>query len=217
MSTSAAGAETRSKARVRAETVARAALALVGTDGLDALTMRKLATGLGVQLPTIYRLFDGKQALLDEMAETITADLSGRLRFESDEWAENIAALAREFREVLLAQRDGARIVGGSYVTKQHTMSVADRTLAMLEAAGFGEETALWALTTIFSFILGETLEQQGASGTETETLTAALDTTTYPRLSATTVGRFLDFDARFEFGLRVLVAGLRAELGEGA
>ncbi|GAA4547610.1 TetR/AcrR family transcriptional regulator C-terminal domain-containing protein [Amycolatopsis samaneae] len=194
--------------------MARAALALVGADGLESLTMRKLATGLGVQLPTIYRLFDGKQALLDEMAETIMADLSGRLRFDGDDWAESATALARELRGALLAQRDGARIVGGSYVTKRHTMTVADRTLAMFEAAGFPGETALWALTTIFSFILGETLEQQGASGTATGTLTAALDLAAYPRLTATTAGRFLDFEARFEFGLRVLLAGLRAELG---
>ncbi|MFD9889844.1 TetR/AcrR family transcriptional regulator C-terminal domain-containing protein [Amycolatopsis sp. NPDC059027] len=215
MSTRVAGTQPRSK--VRAETVARAALALVGSGGLESLTMRKLATSLGVQLPTLYRLFENKQALLDEMAETITAGVSERVRFDGADWAENVTVFAREMRESLLAQRDGARIVGGSYVTKQHTMTLGDRTLAMLDAAGFPEETALWTLTTIFSYVLGETLEQQGASGTEAETFTAALDPTAYPRLSIATIGRFLDFDGRFEFGLRVLVTGLRAELGGGA
>ncbi|GGP03313.1 TetR/AcrR family transcriptional regulator C-terminal domain-containing protein [Nonomuraea glycinis] len=42
--------------------------------------------------------------------------------------------------------------------------------------------------------------------------LTAAVSGGRYPRLGARSVAGFLDFDARFAFGLRVLLAGLKAE-----
>ncbi|MEU3961575.1 TetR/AcrR family transcriptional regulator C-terminal domain-containing protein [Streptomyces buecherae] len=73
-------------------------------------------------------------------------------------------------------------------------------------------EKALWAATTLFSYALGEVREQQGATGGETEPFAASVRDGRYPRLAATPWERFVDFDARFDFGVRVLTAGLRAE-----
>ncbi|WP_158890164.1 TetR/AcrR family transcriptional regulator C-terminal domain-containing protein [Amycolatopsis anabasis] len=214
MSTNADGTRTRRKTALRVETVARAALALVDSGGLESLTMRRLAVSLDVQLPTIYRLFDNKQALLDEMAETVLGGVLARVREDGEaDWAGRAAALARAMRETLLAQRDGARIVGGTYTAKQHTLTLAETMLASMRDAGFPGDTALRANTTIFSFVLGEVLEQQGATGGEIETLTASLRGGRYPCLAAAPVELIVDFDARFDFGLRILLAGLSAEL----
>lgn len=201
----------------RAETVVRAALALVDAGGLESLTMRRLATSLDMQLPTIYRLFDGKRELLDEMAETLLADVLDRVDLEGADWAEHIARLARGMREVLLAQRDGARIVGGNYASKEPTLTLAERTLAAMRAAGFPLETAIWAGTTVACYVVGEVLEQQGFQGDETERLASSAQAAAYPNLAALPVDRFVDFDGRFEFGLRMIVTGLRAELAGGA
>ncbi|OLT24053.1 TetR family transcriptional regulator [Actinomadura sp. CNU-125] len=200
----------------RAETVVRAALALVDSGGLESLTMRKLAASLDMQLPTIYRMFDGKRELLDEMAEALIGDVLDRVRPGGAGWPERVAALARGLRAVLLEQRDGARIVGGSYTAKQPTMTVAETALTDLGEAGFPPETAIWAGTTVFCYVLGEVLEQQGADGGAAESLAGSAPGGAYPHLAAMPVERFLDFDARFEFGLRVILAGLRAELSGG-
>ena len=55
--------------RSRCERVVDVAIALLDADGLDALTMRKLATRLGVQAGALYWHFASKQALLDAMAD----------------------------------------------------------------------------------------------------------------------------------------------------
>jgi TetR/AcrR family tetracycline transcriptional repressor len=210
-------ARKRTDRSARAETVVCAALALVDSGGLESLTMRRLATSLGIQLPTIYRLFDGKQALLNEMAETILGRVLDRVRsdggLDDADWTRRITRIARALRETLLEQRDGARIVGGSYTSKQPTLTLADTMLASLRAAGFPSGTLIWAMSTIFSFVLGEVLEQQGAHGAEADLITASVSDGAYPCLAATQVGRFLDFDARFDFGLRILLAGLTTEL----
>lgn len=199
---------------LREETVARTALALVDSGGLESLTMRRLATALGVQLPALYRLFGNKQELLDEMAEMILAGVSARKRpADGEGWTERLAAIAHAIRACLLTQRDGARIVGGSFAAKRHahTLTLADTLVETMLEAGFSAERALWPCTTVFSFILGESLEQQGSAHAGDESDIAAR-TVDHPHLSA---AHFLDFDARFDFGLRVLLAGLRAELTE--
>lgn len=48
--------------------VARTALDLLSDLGLDGLTLRAIATELGVKAPALYWHFKDKQALLDEMA-----------------------------------------------------------------------------------------------------------------------------------------------------
>ncbi|KPI08936.1 Tetracyclin repressor domain-containing protein [Actinobacteria bacterium OK074] len=224
--------------------MARAALALVDAGGLESLTMRRLATALDSQLPTIYRLFDGKGALMDEMANLVLAGVLDRLPHhwtgkaarpanatsppaatgpitpgwpDEMDWADRITALFNTVRQVLLAQRDGARIVGGSYATKSHTQThlLAETGLEILATAGFPPDTALRACTTLFSYTLGEVLEQQGTAGNEPETMNSTVDTGAYPHLTAASVDVFLDFDARFAFGVGVVVAGVRGELGK--
>ncbi|WP_197284835.1 TetR/AcrR family transcriptional regulator C-terminal domain-containing protein [Sciscionella sediminilitoris] len=202
------------KTTARAETVARAALALVDSGGLESLTMRKLATSLDMQLPTIYRLFDGKQALIDEMAEVILAEVPERMERDGADWRARAADFAKAMRSALLAHRDGARIVGGSYTTKRPTLTVAEEVFAIWRDAGFSPESALLACTTLFCYVLGEVLEQQGADGVERgELLAAVLPGAAYPHVATTPMDLFFDFEARFEFGLRVLLAGLSAEL----
>jgi AcrR family transcriptional regulator len=55
-------------------TVVRAALRLLDEVGLHGLSLRKVASELGVQAPALYWHFKNKQELLDEMATTAFAD-----------------------------------------------------------------------------------------------------------------------------------------------
>ena len=56
---------------VTAEAVVDAALAVIDEDGLDALTMRRLAHDLGVEPVTIYRQLPNKEAILAGVAEKL--------------------------------------------------------------------------------------------------------------------------------------------------
>jgi len=60
------------RARLRSDII-RAATALLSSAGPAAVTTRAVATGAGVQAPTIYRLFGDKDGLLDAVAEQVFA------------------------------------------------------------------------------------------------------------------------------------------------
>ncbi len=174
--------------------------------------MRRLAERLGSHLPTIYRLVHGKEMLIDEMAEAIlTNALSSCPPGQDDGWEQHIRRHAGGLRSALLAQRDGARIVGGNYAAKRANLTYVDSLVGCMHNAGLTGEHALWAASSVFCFVLGEVLEQQGASGHENETLHGVVQTGHYRNLTSSPVQRLLDFDARFDFGLGLLIAGMHA------
>lgn len=55
--------------------IARAAVELADRDGIDGLTMRRLASALGVATATLYRHFPDREALLAGMAELVLAEI----------------------------------------------------------------------------------------------------------------------------------------------
>ncbi|TVY06477.1 TetR family transcriptional regulator [Mycolicibacterium porcinum] len=187
------------------------ALALVNEGGLESLTMRRLADRLRAHLPTIYRLVDGKDALIDEMAETILAKALENADTADPDWAVRVKSLAEGLRSALLAQRDGARIVGGNYAAKRANLTFVDTLVGSVQAGGLAREPALWAASSLVCYVLGEVLEQQGAAGGESETLRDVVQAGDYPHRASGPVEQLLDFDARFEFGLNLLMSGMRS------
>lgn len=211
MSIASTGRDHVALANLSVDRVVGEALALVNECGLESLTMRRLADRLRAHLPTIYRLVDGKDALIDEMAEAILAKALGDAPAGHQDWADHVKSLAAGLRSALLSQRDGARIVGGNYAAKRANLTFIDTLVGSVQAGGLAREHALWAASSLFCYVLGEVLEQQGAAGNETETLEGVLRSGDYPHLASGPVVQLLDFDARFAFGLNLLMAGMRS------
>src|SRR5689334_12282747 len=89
--------------------VVEAAIGLLDEVGLDGLTMRALASRLGVQAGALYRHYPSKQALLDAMAgHLIGRDVGGPMA--GGTWDEMLRGMAIGSRELMLAHRDGARL-----------------------------------------------------------------------------------------------------------
>ncbi|WP_314242360.1 TetR/AcrR family transcriptional regulator [Streptomyces kutzneri] len=222
-------------ARLDRDRTVDTALELLDEVGLDALTMRRLADAMDVQAGALYRYFATKDDLLTAMAERMLAGLAAT-RTDGD-WSERLAALARAMRTALLARRDGARVYAGTHATGPHTLGFAEAVVGVLRSAGFGEEDAARALMAVAHFTTGHTLEEQAALrppegdgmadperlrlaadperlrlAAEPERLRLAAEPERYPQLAAVlptlTSG---DFAAHFDFGLSLLLQGLRA------
>ncbi|HLS14213.1 MAG TPA: TetR/AcrR family transcriptional regulator C-terminal domain-containing protein [Beutenbergiaceae bacterium] len=150
-------------------TIAAAALDLLDEDGLDALSVRKLATRLGVKSPALYWHFTNKHELLDEMARLLVSAQSPGPVADGEGWDEWMLRFARDRRQVLLSRRDGARLVVGSRGTEE-TITDLDAALAGLIERGFTAGQALRGLTTINAFVLGFVQEEQADTQRHEET-----------------------------------------------
>ncbi|MEN2420689.1 TetR/AcrR family transcriptional regulator [Streptomyces rimosus] len=195
------------------------ALDLLNQSGLDALTMRRLADAMGVQAGALYRYFATKQDLLTAMAERMLEGVSTSAQAEGgDNWSERLTTLARAQRTALLAHRDGARVFAGTHATGPSVLGFADAFVGVLREAGFQEDAAARALYTVVNYTVGHTLEEQAAlqaEGEDSEAVGAlrdAVTTGTYPHLNATLPTlTSTDFTRLFEFGLDLIIEGLRA------
>lgn len=202
----------------RAEVVA-AALELLDAEGLDGLTMRRLGARLNVQGGALYRHFPSKEALLDAMAEQLLAGVSAPLPAQLP-WLEQLRVLAERVRGALLARRDGARVVAGTYVAAPNTMGVGARAIEVLCDAGFPPDKAGWLTFACFYYVLGHTIEEQALAelGPDVDwnsRLAAAEQKPAEPVASAMRALAKADPAERFAYGLDVFLAGV-ARQAEG-
>ncbi|MET8698711.1 TetR/AcrR family transcriptional regulator C-terminal domain-containing protein [Kitasatospora sp. NPDC004723] len=199
------------------DTVVRTALRLLDEVGIDGLTTRRLARELGVQSPALYWHVKNKRELLDLMAEAMLAEaLPPDREPDPAHWPDWLAADARAKRAALLAHRDGARVHAGTLPTADELPAV-EAQLSALCAAGLRPRTALRLLLTIDRYIMGWVTEEQAWRQDAEQRDGAPFPDEVLRGLpllrEAADVLRMTDHDADFEYGLRVLIEGFRAEI----
>ncbi|WP_332687344.1 TetR/AcrR family transcriptional regulator C-terminal domain-containing protein [Devosia sp.] len=194
--------------------IVAAALDLLDAEGLDGLTMRKLADALGVQAPSLYWYFPGKPALLDAMANALLEDVA-RTIDKSADFRLVLRQTSQELRRALLARRDGARVYAGTFVLGENVLRLAEANIGTLMAAGFDARTSMRTGFSLLYFVLGFVIEEQ-AWARETGTDPSIFAT----RLAQWGEGRFpaveaalphfaeLGQEERFTFGLDLMLSG---------
>ncbi|MFJ7906962.1 TetR/AcrR family transcriptional regulator C-terminal domain-containing protein [Kitasatospora sp. NPDC096204] len=197
------------RTRLDPAAVVRAALELLDEKGADAVSLRGTAERLGVRMNTVLWHAKTKARLLELMADAIVAGIPlTALPTAPDERARE---LARRYRRSLLAHRDGAAVVAGTYAAEPATLAFAEHLVAALLDAGLDERRAAWTFWSIQYLTLGLTQEEQAlATSGEEHTLGPALADGRYPALDRV-VPHLEDtaFDERFEFGLDRLLRPL--------
>lgn len=145
------------------ERIVAAALDLLDDKGMDALTVRALASRLGVGAPALYWHVRNKQELLDEMSTFVMRRVIQALS-EVDPgagWREAMAAYARVLRSEYLKHRDGARIFSGTRFSDPSVVTAKDPWLESLTGAGFSLAEADDAIDLITAFVVGFVIEEQ--------------------------------------------------------
>ena len=179
--------------------VVRVALRLLDERGLDGLSLRRLAAELGVKAPALYWYFESKQELLDEMAEAMLEDHAPPDRpAPGQAWDAWMAERARTHRRAMLTYRDGARLHAGTRPTARHRPVLAGM-LQVLGEAGFPPLEAISGVLAISHYTVGSAIEQQAAAARPAAGTGAG---------SPGSPG--YDFDATYEHGLQLLLAGMR-------
>ncbi|WP_438022742.1 TetR/AcrR family transcriptional regulator C-terminal domain-containing protein [Sorangium sp. So ce233] len=210
--------------RLRREQVVATALRLLNDVGLDALTMRRLGQELNVQAATLYWHIKNKDELLDAMAEAMLAGCAAGV-LEGLSGMERAAEVAERLRRALLAHRDGARVFAGTYVAQDNTLRVSDALVGALRDGGLSPRAAAWGCWSIVYYVIGFTLEEQALAvhpgadpgKADPERFREAVERGAYPHLTAVLPHLAgTDHEARFRYGLQLLLRGLEAEV-EGA
>jgi TetR/AcrR family transcriptional regulator, tetracycline repressor protein len=211
--------------RVGREPVVRAALKLLDEVGLEGLTLRRIAAALGVQAPTLYWRFRNKQDLVDEMATQVLVDWASELGSVEmpAAWQDLTRLFGHGLRAALLRYRDGARMVSGTRLRDPAIYAKMEAALRVFATAGVAPVEAAICLKTVNDYVIGFTIEQQAVLSPAGErdpaydlaAREANIDPQLYPLSRSIGAAMFDNFDAGFERGLNLIIAGFAAGLLE--
>lgn len=203
----------RAKGLTVAEIVA-AALDLLDEQGVDAVTVRAVASRLGVKAPALYWHVKNKQALLDEMGTEIQRRVVRELGAAPPApWPESLATYGRVLRREYLAHRDGARTFSGTRLTDPEVIRAQEPWLASVTSTGVSLDSVVTAAELVTCFVVGFVIEEQerGQSEDSRYSLAERDSRTGADHPLAVAAGRILfgDPDARFERHLAAIIAGV--------
>ncbi|MCC3331572.1 TetR/AcrR family transcriptional regulator [Nocardia abscessus] len=207
--------------------IAEVAAAIADAEGLDAVTMRRLATELGVAPMAAYRYVTGKDELLELMVDFVYGELD--LPDSKDDWRATIRSVALRIREALLAHSWVTRVACGAPTPNQ--LAVTEAALVALDGLGLDVDTAMAVYSTVTAYVHGAvdsevrlsqmlhvrgwSTREEARAGLATQ-MTWLLNTGRYPMYARYIhdADRKDDVQWQFEIGLDSVLDGIAARLG---
>jgi AcrR family transcriptional regulator len=182
------------KTQLSRERILAAARGVVEREGLDGLSMRRLAQELDVWPMSVYRYFQDK----DELIDAVAASAAGEFELPSarGSWRTQITRLLADARERLAADPAGLAGRLPRAFFSPGVLRFSEAGMAILTGAGFSEADAAGAWRALWSYTFG--------FATFTVAPVAWLAEAKYPKL----IDAFAD-DGQFEAGLELLLDGL--------
>ncbi len=216
------------KERLTRDRVVEAALRIMDEEGLDAVSMRRVAREVGVEAMSLYHHVRDKEDLLDAICSRVMQEF--RFPDEDRPWIDVARDGAREWRRVL---RDHPNVMA-LWADRQRPMTDLEALMPMefalrvIGRAGVDERESVQVFNVIGGYIMGVVMMEVGAmfsAGTSRGDQTVDL----HGKLTGADVAALLpadrlpclvaslphladcDPDEQFEFGLELLLAGVQA------
>ena len=211
---------TEPRARLSKERVLRAAVALAARDGIESLTMRKLADELGAGAMSLYHYVPNKEQLLDGMVDIVFSEIE--LPTTDVDWKTAMRRRAISTREALNRHRWAVGLMEGRTTHGPANLGLHNAVLGCLRAAGFSLEMTVHAYSVQDAYIYGFALQETDMSSETADDFAAEAQRqmheyeavlADYPHL-VEVVGGYVakagyDYATEFLFGLDLILDGL--------
>lgn len=221
MSETATGATPGRKQRrepLSLQRIARAALTLLDSDGLSAVTMRAVAGRLDVEAMSLYRYVASRDRMLDAVIDIVVDELADDPDVElepSGPWSEWLGAMARGVRRFARAHPQAFPLIA-THPVEVPWLNPPLRSARWVEALlrglaeqGFTDDQALYAYRLFNTFLLGYLLLETSAMAHNPEPPGEAPETTdgAYPTIERLSSGLAEQrWDREFEDGLAAML-----------
>jgi AcrR family transcriptional regulator len=207
------------------ERVLRAAFDLTDRDGVESLSMRKLAQKLGVEAMSLYRHVRNKGEIVDGMIDLVFGEIG--LPPTTVDWKTAMRQRAISVREVLARHPWAIGLMESRSTPGPATLQHHDAVIGCLRSAGFPIALVAHAYSVLDSYIYGFALQQASLPFKTSEGAVEVADsiwrqfpTDAYPYLTELTVEHVLqpgyDYADEFEFGLDLILDALEQRLDAG-
>jgi TetR/AcrR family tetracycline transcriptional repressor len=163
------------------------ALSILDDDGIEAVSFRRIAGDLGVSHMTLYTYFDSKESLLNAMVAR-TLQVPALAEPGGRRWDVRLEEAMREIHGVLVKRPGIAQLLVTHQFEGAWVGEIREQLLALLEPAGLGKQRTIDGMSSLFNYLFGTVMVES------TRALGGSITT--------------------FDFGLGLLIEGLRREAG---
>ena len=199
-----------------------AAVAIADAEGIDALTMRRLAAELGVEAMSLYHHVANKNDILDGMVDLVFGEID--LSPHETDWMSAMVQRATSLRAALLRHRWAITIMESRSSPGPATLRHHEAVIGRCRRAGFSVEMSARAFSLMDSYIYGFAMQEANLPFDDSDDLDEVLGgmmpdrwAEDFPNLAEMTSGYILrpgySYGNEFEYGLRLILTGLRAAL----
>jgi len=220
--------------RLSRQRVLNAAVGLADREGIEAVTMRRLAEQLDAGAMSLYHHVPGKDALRDGMVDVVFGEIE--LPVSDGDWMAAMRRRAISTREALRRHPWAVGLMESTKTPGPADLRLHEAVLRCLREAGFSVELALQAYSVQDAYIYGYALQERGmeyatqqefaeTAGRRVRQMESTIEDVAraYPYLAEVVGGHVAqhghDFSEAFQFGLDVILEGLerlRTQSAEG-
>ncbi len=205
------------------EAIVAAALRILDSEGLGALTIRRLASELDMGVMTLYWYIANKDELLDLVAERVASEIPTPPPGAT--WQDRLRLMGSGMRQTLIRHPGAVPVLAARPALGPSALGLMESVLAILREAGFGPQDAADGYFTLSNYIVGfcawETAggrPRRAEDTAEVRAYIASLPADRFPTLTALAPRIFAgSLDERFAFGLDCLLEGFAARLAASA
>ncbi|HEY9392614.1 MAG TPA: TetR/AcrR family transcriptional regulator C-terminal domain-containing protein [Nocardioides sp.] len=197
------------KALLDRDRIGATALELVDETG--DFTLPELARRLGVQTASLYHHVEGRTGVIELLREQVSAEMDTST-LDHGPWNVAVSGFFRSYRAVFAAHPRVVPLLTTTTIRSPQVLAAYDRMVVLLEEVGFPVDHAMEVLTAVESFVIGSALDLAAPDvmweipeGVEVPRLAEAL---------ASQRDAVHRAEAAFECGLRMMLAGVAAEIG---
>jgi AcrR family transcriptional regulator len=202
------------RARFTTDEIAEAALGIVDTDGLTALSMRSLAAALGTGPMTVYNYVPDKEGLEELVVAAVVADV--RLPDATDDWQHDAYAIADAMWRAIRAHPAAIPLVLTRRTSSATGFAAADALVAALERAGLPDKDRVAAFHAVLGFVVGAAQAElagpltPGRDASDAAAQIGSVAGATHPHIEALSkVAMPMSVEDDFDRGLRMLLYGI--------
>jgi TetR/AcrR family transcriptional regulator, tetracycline repressor protein len=199
------------------EQIVATALSILDEEGPEALSLRALAQRLESGTATLYRHFDSRANLLNEVVDKVIGEVRlDAVRVAEMSWQDACRALASALFEVLCRHRNAAPLLAQHIPVGANAMVQRELALSFLLSAGFPPAIAVRSYATISRHVLGFAMQLAPQGDDERGDAQVAekireLDPDGFPATRAVAHALPIALEDEFKFGLDLIITGLEA------
>jgi AcrR family transcriptional regulator len=148
------------KAPLSEDAVVDAALAILKSKGLQAVTMRRVAAALDTGAMSLYVYVSGREGLLHAMLDRVTATIKLEPPNPS-RWRAQLHSLLARIHQALLAHPGIAAMTLADPPTTEAVLLLTENLLGILRAGGLDPQDAAWACDLFVGLVMAAAREDE--------------------------------------------------------